>query len=358
MNSDAWYAVPGKDNDVVLSSRVRFARNLANFPFPARLRASDSERIQAIVFDAFNHFEDSESYQAISVQQLDAVGKEILVERGVLDASRDGKYSGVVMRSDGKVSCTVNDVDHVRISSFSTGLDFDAALSAGRYVDASLQKSVQFAASYDFGYLTSSLFDAGSGMKLSVRLHLPSLSLLGKIGSAGESLSKKGFTFTATYGLGAKGSSLGSFYQVSSLNSLSGSEFDQVASLTAAIQQLTEQERLARKQCMESEQTQVRNQVYRSLALCKYSKLLELREAISLISGVQFGLDTKLLSGVDDSVVHALLYRMQDGHLEFVLKNGDFHFEEDIAQNMQQKKERLRALIVQEAFEAISVTGE
>lgn len=386
-NSDAWYSCDGAENDVVLSTRVRLARNLANFPFPSKLRETDGQRIQSIVFDAFNQFDTAGQFQALAIEKLDPLGSRILQERGVLDGvdsvattsksgqgsgafvgsslvekTNDDENRGIVMRTDGKVSCTVNIVDHVRIASFMPGLDVDNALGLCREVDEGMQKNIQFAASYEFGYLTSSITDAGSGMKVSVRVHLPSLSLLGRIPAVAGNLQEKGILFTACYGAGGidsvspaggKGSSLGAYYQLSSKNSFSGNEYDQTTAIAAATKQIAEQERKARSECKDSMPTVIRDEIYRAYALSRFSKFISLREAIDIVSNVKWGKDLELLNGIGDSELHALLYRIQQAHLEFVLKSGNFNFEKDIADNTDKKVCRLRALILQEAFEDI-----
>lgn|SRR5574344_81002 len=373
-STNAWYAYPGADNDVVLSTRIRLARNLANFPFPQKLRGSDGQRIQAIIFDAFNHFDTAEQYQSVAIEKLDPLGEKILEERGVLSAedvfvakanhSDDDLSRGIIMRTDGKVSCTVNIIDHVRIAAFTAGLDVDGALALCKEVDNGMQKSVQFAASYDFGYLTSAVADAGSGMKLSIRVHLPSLAALGRIPSVINDMQEKGVLFTTCYGAGnsegvigglQKGVSLGSFYQLSGTNSVAGTEFDQTAVVVAAVKQLEELERIARADCEETLPTVIRNEMYRSYTLARFSKFITLREAIEIIGAVKWGKDMALLTGIDDAQLHALLFRVQQAHLEFVLKSDSFNFEKDVADNTDRKVCRLRALILQEAFADIHV---
>ncbi|MFA6937057.1 MAG: hypothetical protein WCQ67_02370 [Treponema sp.] len=351
-STGAWYSCSGKDDDVILSTRIRLARNLADFPFPPKLQESDSIRIQEIAFDVFNHFENSEKYQAVSVEKLDPLGSRILQERGIID-STEGKNLGIVMRTDGKVSCTVNVVDHVRISSFVSGFDVDGALKLCREVDEEMQKKIQFAASYDFGYLTTSVKDAGSGMKISFRVHLPSLSALGKIESIATEMSKKNISFSASYGAGEIGSSLGSYYQISTVNCFTGNEFDQIAEITSEVEKIVELERSARSKCNEQMPTNARNQIYRSFGVSQFSKFLTLRESIDLIGGIKWGKDLQLLTGIEYSELHALLYRIQEAHLQFAIKNGNFNFEEDIADNTERKVCRLRALVLQESFEDI-----
>ena len=192
-------------------------------------------------------------------------------------------------------------------------------------------------------------------MKLSLRVHLPSLSMQGTIGSVSEELNKNGILFSALYGVGDKGASLGSYYELVSTNSQTGSEFDQVVSMSSAAKKLAEMERGAREKCLDIMPSEVRNYLYRSIALARSSIFISLREAVDIISGVKWGKDIGLVDGIDDATLHALLYRIQEGHLEYVLKNGEFHFEKDISDNPVRKNERLRALILQEAFEDVKI---
>ena len=362
----AWYTETGAENDVILSSRIRLARNLANFPFPSRLRGNDGTRIQFIVTDVFNHLENADDFQAICVKDLDDLGRRILDERGILNeaAAAAGKAGDqtVILRKDGKLACTVNIMDHLHLSSFASGLDFDRTVQEGRAIDALLQKQIQFAASYDYGFSTSSVMDAGSGMKLSIRVHLPSLSMLGRIRGAIQALSSSNVAFRASYGAGSgsavsgnggSGTSLGSYYDIYTVDSQTGSEYDQVASIVAAGKKIAELERLAREECGKTKESEVRNCLYRSIALARSSLFIPLREGIDIISGIKWGLDMKMASGIDDSELFALLFRIQEGHLEYVLKNGSFAFEADVEGNKIKKEERLRAIIFQEAFSTI-----
>ena len=362
----AWYTEAGAENDVVLSSRIRLARNLANFPFPSRLRGNDGTRIKFIVTDVFNHMDNADDFQAICVKDLDSLGSRILDERGILSesASAAGKTGdqAVILRKDGRLACTVNVTDHLHISSFASGLDFDRTVQEGRAVDALLQKQIQFAASYDYGFLTSSVMDAGSGMKLSIRVHLPSLSMLGRIRGAIQALSSSNVAFQASYGAGSggavcgnggSGTSLGSYYDIYTVDCQTGSEYDQIASIVAAGKKITELERLAREECGKTMESEVRNCLYRSIALARSSLFISLREGIDIVSGIKWGLDMKLVSGIDDAELYALLFRIQEGHLEYVLKNGSFTFEADVAGSKVKKEERLRAIIFQEAFSSI-----
>ena len=349
---DAWYAASGEDDDVVLSSRVRLARNLANFPFPESCDDDEAVRAQNIVFDAFNHFPDAEAFQSVPLAAVEPLGAKILSERGLFD---NNFGTGLVMRLDGISSCLVNCVDHIRVSSFAPGLALNAVYASSRQIDERLQESVQFAASRDFGYLCANALDSGSGMKTSVRVHLPSVSYAGKINDIISLAGQRGFSVTAPYGSGSRaGSSLGSFYQVSSTQSVSGNEIDQLAAAVAIAKNICETERKFRANYADNKSTPVRDMVLRVFSTARFCMLMELREAIDVVSTVKWGLDLGCVKGIKDWELSSLLYRIQSGHLGFLLKTGNFHFEGDVADDEDLKEKRLRAIIMQDAFKKIS----
>lgn len=363
--SQEWYTYSGPDTDVVLSTRVRLARNLADFPFPRRFRNDDSARVQTLVFDSFLKSGDPDSYQNIAVASLNRLGSQMLIERGLIEASTlNSPGAGIVMRISGSKAnsglvCTINDVDHVRISCFVPGLDCDKALSFCREMDETLQRNLQFAASYDFGYLTADVDDCGSGMKISARVHLPSLFFLGKIPSLFETFAQKGIVAEPAFGSGSQlGSSIGAFYQISSAVGGNGSELDQLANFTGALRQVIENERKSCDMVIQKRTTEATDKVLKSFSSAKFSLLLSLREALLLISDLKWGKNLDLISGIDDSDISSLLYRIQEAHLLTVIKNGQFNFPLDIADDEKKQTARLRALIIQDAFENIKLSEQ
>ena len=348
----SWYAEDGKDNDVVLSTRLRLARNLASFPFPSHFRGDDADRVQTLVFDAFSKTENPDSYQTVCIENIDESGVKILAERGLLD---NPVGTGLVMGPSDNIFCMVNSQDHVRIASFVSGLDSNAVYESCRNLDKQLQSSLQFAASYDFGFLTSAIKDCGSGMKISVRLHLPTLSFLGKIPEITTLLNNNQLSIAACFGVGKSYSpALGSYYQIATTTSCNGSELDQIAGIVSSVTNIVETERKFRAEYAENIPTVVRNFIARSYATAKFSNLISAAEAIEIISNLKWGRNLGLLSGIDNKNFFALLYRIQEGHLRFVLKNASFKFEKDIENDIQLKTNRFRALILQEAFEKLT----
>lgn len=357
MSSDAWYAESGPENDVVLSTRIRLARDLANFPFPQKFKEDDAQRVKTLVFDSFSHCQNPDNYQVVLTSDLNELGRKILCERGVIDVNTPvSSGSGVVIRTDGCVSCVVNDIDHVRIAAFVPGLNAEKAFKQCRAVDDELQNSVQFAASFELGFLTSAFADCGSGMKVSCRLHLPSLSFADKIPAVCKELDEKGVVIKDCFGAGVeKNSSLGSFYQISSKNSGNGNEFDQIANVVSAASYIAKYERRMRNELLEKQPTVIRDRIYRSYAKIRFTFLEPLREAFEVVSDIKWGKNLGLLEGIEDNELCALLYRIQKGHLQFVLDTKKFNFPKDLSDDSVLKEEHLRALILQEAFENLKI---
>lgn len=357
-----WYSLPGPLSDVVCSTRVRLARNLADFPFPGHFKSDDSVRVQTLIFDAFLKSEKADSYQALAVAGIDPLNAGLLIERGLIQPSTlNSPGGGLVMRINGKKAnsglvCTINDEDHVRISCFCSGLDCDTAFENCLEVDELLQKSLQFAASYDFGYLTANVKDCGSGMKLSARVHLPAMAFLDEIGPFFESIVSKGVVAGSAFSSFVKaGAGIGNFYQLSSNQAGTGSELEQLINFTAVLKQTVEFERKCRESIIRSRATEITDRIVKGFSVAKFSLLLDLREALMIISDIKLGKVLGLLKGVDDSSLTPLIYRVQESHLKTVIKSGNFNFPPDISENTEKQTERLRALIIQDTFENLEL---
>ena len=349
---DAWYNASAENDDVIVSSRVRLARNLANFPFPENFDEECALQVQNIIFDSFNHFDDADAYQTMILSTVPKLGADILRERGLVE---ENFGTGLVMRVDGVSSCLLNCSDHVRISSFAPGLACSTAYAFSHNIDIQLQEKVQFAASHEFGYLTSNICESGSGMKLSLRVHLPSISFAGKISELAKACDERGYSVRDSFGSGTQfGSSLGGFYQISSRQSVSGNEIDQLAGITSLGKYICEFERKIRGEVADNKFTEVRDMILRAFAQMRYSLLMPLRESIDLISAIKWGVDLGLICGVEDYEPSSLLYKVQSGHLGFLLRTSEFNFDDDIASDDALKEKRLRSIVMQEALKKMT----
>lgn len=359
-----WYACEGRDLDVITSSRVRLSRNLANFPFPEFFHGDDAFRVQTLVFDSFSQLQSREEdlhFHAVETSTLEKNSRELLEERGALKAlpkvlrTEVLPETGLVMTLDGCSSTTVNNRDHVRISGFKSGLSVRECFDLCSRIDRGLQKSLQFAASWDFGFLTACLKDAGSGMKLSARIHIPGTLRTGKLSVITEIASKAKLKLSPAFPLISQGSVAGNFFVLESTSCLNGTELSQIADFEATCVLIAETERKILKEFAENKRTLIRNSVIRAYSIARFSLLISFKEAVDIISDIKTGLNLGLLSGIENSMLCGLLFRVQPAHLSYLLESGDFSFEEDIRADKRAMIDRLRALILQEAFEKISL---
>lgn len=345
----AWYTEDGLEADVVLSSRVRIARNIDGFRFPLTIKADDAERVQSLVFDAFNHQEHPEQYQIIQMSNLDVLGRLILSERGVLEPdSGNEHWRGIIVRNDGVLSVTVNMEDHVRIAAFSSGLSLFSCGKSTASVEDLLQKKLSFSTMPGFGYLSSGLFSTGTGIKASAIVCLSGLAMNGLLERVIRDFLAKGFILQGYYGQ-RNGISLGCLYQIANLSASSGDSDSQLSVLNQAVTKLVELERKSRSELLRSRPTIVEDSVFRAIVTAKYARLLPLSEAIDLIHRIKLGLNLDLIKGIANHDLTALLYRIQNAHLRFVISNNTIIIEEELISE-ETRMDRLRAMIIQEVL--------
>lgn len=358
----AWYTEQGVDTDVVLSSRVRLARNLVNFPFPSEFKQDDGSRVQSLLFDAITKIKEPEIFQTLNLASLESMGQRILMERGVIESDIIGvKDTGVSVSADGKTSCIVNYNDHARIASFSPGNDTQRAYLVAKTIDEKLQESLQFAASVEFGYLTASLNDAGTGMKSSVVVHLPSLGVTNGLEGVFNLIGEKGVSAGACFGPGNQphtvngtSAALGDYYQLSTEKAMPNKEEDQLSLLNETVANVIDLERSARKTVVSTMSTSLKDSVFRAYSQVLYSRLMNEGEAIDIVSRLKWGFDCGLLNGLESTDFCSLLYRLRTAHLCFVNRSSTLNFEPDI-QTEEQRVRRLRSLIMQEACEPLKI---
>ncbi len=351
-----WYALCGPDNDVVVSCRVRLARNLANFPFPGRFRGDDALRVQALVFDALSK-QQERAFRMMPSEQLSPEHRRILEERGVLKRrhNSDGlPETGVAVDFAGASSCLVNCVDHIRIAGFAAGMQFPDVFDGCRIVDSFLQESLQIAASPEFGFLTACFRDAGSGMKLSAMVHIPAVCRAGAFRALADSLRQNGCAVVPAFPLPGNRHA-GAFFIVQTAAAMAGSEVDQIAAVEASCRRIMDEERKISAGFADTKSTVVCNAVIRAYSIAKFSMLVSMAEAVDIISDLKLALRLNMLSGISDSDFCGLLYRIQPGHLAYIEECGSFSFEADVGRNPALRVDRLRAVTLQEAFEKITL---
>jgi protein arginine kinase len=227
---DGWFSRAGREYDVVVSSRARLSRNLEGAPFPGTMGEAEELAVTSELFGAFKAM--GIDYDLFMLDELAPIPRRILLERSLISQEYSLKTGKLMaLRKDQLVSVTTNEVDHLRISSFRGGLELREGYRDAEKLDISLEERLNFAASLDLGYLTTELSNIGTGLRLSIMLHLPALVRTGLIDKALKVMMQLGFTAKGFFG--ADEYSLGDLYQVSNQIGIGASEEDTWRSLKA-----------------------------------------------------------------------------------------------------------------------------
>ncbi len=301
-------------SDVVISTRIRFARNLREYPFPCRLSDEKKRRVASIVKEAVLEGNSAIAHRFRYIQMSELTQEEAvsLVERHLVSPEfiSDRQGRGLLLLDDESVSIMINEEDHVRIQVISQGMKLKEAYEMADKIDTLLDERLNFAFNEKLGYLTQCPTNIGTGMRASLMIHLPALQESGAMGKIASSLSKLGIVIRGLYGEGTD--PCGAIYQLSNQVTLGITEEEAVKNLNDIAMQLVVQERNARKQL--SENINVLDTIYRSYGILTYAKLISNSECMKLLSNVRFGVEMGCFE-IDYDTLNQLLTEVQPATL-------------------------------------------
>ncbi len=312
----AWAEAEGPDHEVVLSSRVRLARNLASAPFPSHSSAPALARVLARVFAAARAAESFEDAAYFEFDALDDTDRSFLVERHIASPAlaENSVSRGLVVGAKESLSLMVNEEDHLRLASFRPGLDLKAAWELANSLDDDLEDKLDFAFGGELGYLTACPTNLGTGMRASCLIHLPALGLSGIGERVFAGLSRMGLALRGLHGEGTK--VLGDLYQISNATALGRTEPEILAAVAKAVSQLADGERESRRAlCCGSERWRLEDMVHRSAGILANARLLTFEEASHHLSLLRMGLSLGWNLPGSISAVNELLIMTQPAHL-------------------------------------------
>ncbi|MGP1594448.1 MAG: ATP--guanido phosphotransferase [Treponema sp.] len=347
--NNAWYTAEGNDMDVVVSSRVRIARNIKGFQFPAVMNATDSTSVYTQVLNAFKHIKHSEAFHPIHLGAVDPIAKKIFEERNVIPTDTGSlSAKGFVIRDDGVLSTTINIKDHIRCAAFYTGFDILQSFYTAYTLTGELSQQLDFSAVKDYGYLASDIYAIGSGMRASVLCSFPAFSLTDRIQAKIQQITNAGYEVHAYYTQSTK-QLLGYLYLISSKYAAGRTDKEQLLCMADMIQDLIDEERAFRVLLMRDKSWHVQDIIIKAFSLAKNALLLDLKETIDLIFKIKLGLNLGFITGVTHEICTTLLYQTQTAHIAFLLLNGNIEFEKDFISD-ELRIERIRALLLQDAL--------
>lgn len=313
-------------NDVVISTRIRLARNLKDFPFPCKLSTQGKEKVIEKVKDAIQKSNSSiaSDFNFIRMSELTSSQSVSLVEKRLVSPEfiSDADGRGLLISKDEAVSIMINEEDHIRLQVISKGLSLEEAYDTADKLDTLLDESLDFAFDEKLGYLTQCPTNLGTGMRASVMLHLPALEKSRAISRIASNLSKLGLTIRGAHGEGTEPK--GALYQLSNQVTLGISEKAAIENLKNITQQLISQENQARERLCSS--IDVQDTISRSLGVLRSALVISHDEALKLLSNVRLGIASGHITDCTAHEIDELMIAVEPATLTVTLnKNLSAH---------------------------------
>lgn len=313
-----WMSKEGPDSDIVLSSRIRLARNFEDYKFPTLFSPEEAKEIVLKMEDIINTsgFNKFGSMELLKIDELQPLQKRVLVEKHLISPhlAEESPFGACLLTENEEVSIMINEEDHIRIQCLFPGLQLSEALYAANEIDDWLESNIQYAFAEKHGYLTSCPTNVGTGLRASVMMHIPGLILTQQINRIIPAINQLGLVVRGIYGEGSE--ALGNLFQISNQITLGKSENDIVEDLKSVVNQLISQERSAREALRKTSNIQLEDRVFRSYGILANSRIIETKEAARCLSDVRLGIDMGYIKNISKNILNELMILTQPGFLQ------------------------------------------
>jgi len=316
-----WLRTDGPQSDIVVSTRVRLARNLTNFPFTTRASLDDLQKIEQQIHTIVEELFGSENILMVNTEELDEVDRHLLLERHLISRElTEGKPSrAAAIACDETYSLMINEEDHLRIQAVRSGLDLNATYQIVNDLDDKIEQRLPFAFDEKLGYLTACPTNVGTGIRISVMLHLPALGLTGEIEKVFRSLSKINLAVRGMFGEGSQAT--GDLFQISNQVTLGKSEEQLIEQIGEIIPQIIKYEREARKYLADNKKEMLGDKICRAVGILSNTKTITSQETMQLLSQIRLGVNLGMIHPTTLEEVNELFLRVQPAHLQKFLGN-------------------------------------
>lgn len=307
-----------KDDGIVLTSRIRLARNIDKIPFP---HIMDQKQAGGVIDDVFSSITQSNAmmkneFKQIKLRDLNSLDRLSMVEKHIIsiDLAKNHEKAGLLINKDEDVSIMINEEDHIRLQVLYPGLQLKKAYEYASRLDDLIEEKVTYAFDNELGYLTSCPTNLGTGMRASVMLHLPALTITKNITNILNTVSQIGMTIRGIYGEGSN--IMGNMYQISNQVTLGLSEEEILNNLEAITKKIVDQEMKARSVLLEKQKDEFEDDIYRALGTLRYSRILSSSECLKLISRVRMGIEMGIIDDVKMDTLNNLIEGIQPATLQ------------------------------------------
>lgn len=319
LKSDApsWLNMKGKDADIVLSTRIRLARNLDEFRFPLSFTNEEAKKVDEVITEALLDIDKEEEYfSCFTISEMPSLQRQVLVEKHLISPTlaKKDKSPSVLLSKDEAVSIMVNEEDHMRIQWLAPGLQLFETYELANDLDRKLESRLPYAFSKDFGYLTSCPTNVGTGLRASVMMHLPAITMSKQIKVLTQMLARLGMVVRGIYGEGSE--NLGNIYQISNQITLGKSEEEILDDLQNVVVQIIQNEREARENMLQQAKTALEDRCNRALGTLKYARIMTSEEAAACLSNVRLGVDLSIIKDVSIQALNECMIIIQPGFVQ------------------------------------------
>lgn len=322
-----WYLQSGKDADVAISTRVRLARNLSEFKFNLK----DKESVK-LLEEKIKDIQWTVGYglKFFKLKDMDDITKMSLVEKNLISpefALNKNELGSILINDDENICIMINEEDHLRIQVFSSGFDIENTLNLAKELDEKIGNVLNYAMSEDYGYLTSCPTNVGTGLRVSVMVHLPALSKTKNIQNVLDAIANFGVNIRGIYGENSKSSS--DMFQISNKQTLGITEDEIAKNIKIITEKVIEQERVARKFLIK-DNLELEDKVYRSFGILKNCRKISSEETRDLLSIVKLGTDLGIIDEMTDLKVLKLYLYTKPANLQKYLGEEYDSLERDV----------------------------
>lgn len=307
----SWYTEKGADGDIVISTRVRLARNIKGVPFPPKMTDEDGEKVITLVRAALDKGAAFKDFKFVKMEKLSQNERLALIEKHLISAELSKKSGAALISPDERISIMLNEEDHIRIQCLLPGFNPEGAYDMANKIDSLLEESLSFAFHEKYGYLTCCPTNTGTGMRASAMVHLPALSLGGAAGALLNSAGKIGMTVRGLYGEGTE--AYGYFYQISNQITLGISEEDILKKLRDVICEVAKKERRLRDGL--SQNAALRDRIMRSYGIMLNAYMLSSAEFMKALSDVKMGVEMGIIKNIPSETLNRLMVITQPAGL-------------------------------------------
>lgn len=318
-----WLVGEGKEKDIVISSRIRLARNLSDKKFPQFMSNEEGKKVIDMVNASVKQSKDSilQGFDFYDLNSVSPLNRIVFIENHLISPRliERPQISGFWLKNDEKITIMINEEDHIRIQVLLPGLNMEKGWEICSEVDDEIEANLDYAFDEEFGYLTSCPTNVGTGLRASVMVHLPCFVITGNINTVLQAVNQVGLTVRGLYGEGTE--AMGNIFQISNQVTMGDSEKEIIQKLNNVVMQIITKERDLRRALLDKRSIEIEDKVYRSLGILKNSRIISSKEAMKLLSNVRMGIVMGIIKDIDINVIDNLMIESQPASLQKHFKN-------------------------------------